>query len=88
MKELVDPRLGEAYDSAEMKRLMITASLCVHHLATDRPYMKEVKKSIPFFLQLSSYCICVLFGLDTREADFAPLGTIGFEAAGGGSGKY
>ncbi|KAF7829274.1 receptor-like cytosolic serine/threonine-protein kinase RBK1 [Senna tora] len=42
VNELVDPRLGESYDSTEMTRVMFTASLCVHHLSSDRPYMGQV----------------------------------------------
>ncbi|XP_054825445.1 receptor-like cytosolic serine/threonine-protein kinase RBK1 isoform X1 [Prosopis cineraria] len=42
VKELVDPRLGEAYDSIELKRTMVTASMCLHHSSPHRPYMKQV----------------------------------------------
>lgn len=41
-KELVDPRLGDAYDLTEMKRAMLTASVCIHHLSTMRPQMTRV----------------------------------------------
>ncbi|KAH9664327.1 protein kinase domain-containing protein [Citrus sinensis] len=41
-KELVDPRLADAYDLAEMKRAMLTASVCIHHLSTMRPQMTRV----------------------------------------------
>ncbi|XP_028785171.1 receptor-like cytosolic serine/threonine-protein kinase RBK1 isoform X2 [Neltuma alba] len=42
VKELVDPRLEEAYDSIELKRTMLTASMCLHHSSSHRPYMKQV----------------------------------------------
>lgn len=42
IKELVDPRLEDNYDPAEMKRAMLTASVCIHHLSTMRPHMKRV----------------------------------------------
>ncbi|XVF61500.1 hypothetical protein PTKIN_Ptkin08bG0134800 [Pterospermum kingtungense] len=42
VKELVDPRLEDNYDPAEMKRAMLTASMCISHLATMRPGMKRV----------------------------------------------
>ncbi|KAI9125253.1 hypothetical protein K1719_003869 [Acacia pycnantha] len=42
VKELVDPRLGEAYDCTELKRTMLTASMCLHHSSPHRPYMKQV----------------------------------------------
>lgn len=41
-KELGDPRLGDKYDAAEMKRAMFTASTCIHHLPSLRPNMKRV----------------------------------------------
>ncbi|XP_047256572.1 receptor-like cytosolic serine/threonine-protein kinase RBK1 [Capsicum annuum] len=41
VKELVDPRLGDAYDVVEMKRAMFTASTCIHHLPNMRPNMKR-----------------------------------------------
>ncbi|CAJ1940267.1 unnamed protein product [Sphenostylis stenocarpa] len=41
MKELVDPRLEDNYDLAEMKCCMTTASLCVHHVSSKRPYMDQ-----------------------------------------------
>lgn len=42
MKEIVDPRLGNEYDPTEMKRVMLTASMCIHHIATMRPDMTRV----------------------------------------------
>lgn len=42
VKEIVDPRLGDSYDTAEMKRAMLTASECIHHSSTLRPPMNRV----------------------------------------------
>ncbi|KAG5059188.1 hypothetical protein AAZX31_01G021900 [Glycine max] len=42
VKDLADPRLGEEYDLTEMKRTMLTASMCVHHASSKRPYMNQV----------------------------------------------
>ncbi|KAJ1375829.1 hypothetical protein SESBI_50592 [Sesbania bispinosa] len=42
VKEIADPRLGENYDPTEMKRVMMTASMCVHHSSSNRPYMNQV----------------------------------------------
>ncbi|XWS33405.1 hypothetical protein CRYUN_Cryun22dG0079600 [Craigia yunnanensis] len=42
VKELVDPRLEDNYDQTEMKRAMLTASMCISHLATMRPSMTRV----------------------------------------------
>ncbi|XP_012081682.1 receptor-like cytosolic serine/threonine-protein kinase RBK1 isoform X2 [Jatropha curcas] len=42
VKEIVDPRLGDDYDPTEMQRAMLTASMCIQHLPTDRPHMKRV----------------------------------------------
>ncbi|KAK2988362.1 hypothetical protein RJ640_003917 [Escallonia rubra] len=42
VKELADPRLGDNYDIIEMKRAMLTASTCLHHLPNIRPNMKRV----------------------------------------------
>ncbi|GMI67701.1 ROP binding protein kinases 1 [Hibiscus trionum] len=42
VKELVDPRLEDNYDQTEVKRAMLTASLCINHLAELRPSMKRV----------------------------------------------
>ncbi|KAL4377423.1 hypothetical protein GQ457_02G015830 [Hibiscus cannabinus] len=39
---LVDPRLQHSYDPTEMKHAMLTASLCISHLASSRPSMKKV----------------------------------------------
>ncbi|KAL1365484.1 receptor-like cytosolic serine/threonine-protein kinase RBK1 [Arachis duranensis] len=44
IKEIVDPRLGDQYDLIEMKNAMTTASLCVHHKPSMRPYMNKVVK--------------------------------------------
>ncbi|XP_030528339.1 receptor-like cytosolic serine/threonine-protein kinase RBK1 isoform X2 [Rhodamnia argentea] len=44
VEDLVDPRLGEAYDDIEMKRAMSIASMCIHHLSTMRPNMNQVVK--------------------------------------------
>ncbi|KAF8404721.1 hypothetical protein HHK36_009610 [Tetracentron sinense] len=40
--ELTDNRLGDVYDFDEMKRAMLTASMCIHHSSTMRPYMSRV----------------------------------------------
>lgn len=42
LKDLVDPRLGDDFDLTEMRRSMLTASLCINHLATMRPSMNRV----------------------------------------------
>ncbi|CAB4283897.1 unnamed protein product [Prunus armeniaca] len=42
VKELADPRLGDAFDPVEMKRAMVTASMCISHQSTKRPYMNRV----------------------------------------------
>eukprot|EP00262_Sarcandra_glabra_P019814 TRINITY_DN7654_c0_g1_i2.p1 TRINITY_DN7654_c0_g1~~TRINITY_DN7654_c0_g1_i2.p1 ORF type:complete len:411 (-),score=39.55 TRINITY_DN7654_c0_g1_i2:48-1280(-) len=42
MKELHDPRLGDTYDPSEMKRAMVAASMCIHHISTMRPHMNRV----------------------------------------------
>ncbi|BAT99445.1 hypothetical protein LR48_Vigan284s000600 [Vigna angularis] len=42
VKEIADPRLGEAYDRTEMIRVMVTASMCVHHASSKRPFMNKV----------------------------------------------
>ncbi|PPS01387.1 hypothetical protein GOBAR_AA19274 [Gossypium barbadense] len=42
VKELVDPGLGDNYDPSEMKRTMITASMCINHSASKRPTMIRV----------------------------------------------
>ncbi|XP_057541523.1 receptor-like cytosolic serine/threonine-protein kinase RBK1 [Amaranthus tricolor] len=42
MKEIVDPKLEDNYDPEEMKRVMIIASLCIHHTPTKRPYMNKI----------------------------------------------
>ncbi|KAK8481594.1 hypothetical protein V6N13_123962 [Hibiscus sabdariffa] len=42
VKELVDPGLGDDYDPTEMKRAMLTASMCINHTASMRPSMIRV----------------------------------------------
>ncbi|KAL1196417.1 Receptor-like cytosolic serine/threonine-protein kinase RBK1 [Cardamine amara subsp. amara] len=41
-EELVDPQLGNDFDETEMKRVMQTASMCIHHVATMRPDMNRL----------------------------------------------
>ncbi|GAA0167774.1 hypothetical protein LIER_22633 [Lithospermum erythrorhizon] len=41
-KEIADPSLGDEYDKVEMKRIMATASACLHHLPNMRPTMIKV----------------------------------------------
>lgn len=52
VKEIVDPRLEENYDPTEMKLAMATASMCVHHASSKRPYMNQVRKSASFLFQI------------------------------------
>ncbi|GMI99435.1 ROP binding protein kinases 1 [Hibiscus trionum] len=42
VRELVDPGLGDGYDPSEMKRAMLTASMCINHTAGMRPSMIRV----------------------------------------------
>ncbi|XP_058772107.1 receptor-like cytosolic serine/threonine-protein kinase RBK1 [Vicia villosa] len=42
VQEIADPRLEEQYDPIEMKIAMATASMCVHHMSSKRPYMNQV----------------------------------------------
>ncbi|KAI8540887.1 hypothetical protein RHMOL_Rhmol08G0020100 [Rhododendron molle] len=42
VKDIADPRLGDAYDMGEMKRAMWTALSCLHHLPNMRPNMIRV----------------------------------------------
>ncbi|KAE9596966.1 hypothetical protein Lal_00007482 [Lupinus albus] len=44
IKEIADPRLGEEYDPTEMNLVMVTASMCIHHVSSMRPYMNHVVK--------------------------------------------
>jgi len=56
IEEIVDPRLEDKYDLAEMKCVMATASLCIHHMSSKRPYMNQVNKWASFLIQLSLCC--------------------------------
>ncbi|KAL9668256.1 hypothetical protein QQ045_002635 [Rhodiola kirilowii] len=44
INELVDPSLSSAYDPEQMKRMILTASLCIHESPAERPEMKDVTK--------------------------------------------
>lgn len=41
-KMLVDPCLGDAYDKDQMKRVVLTASMCIHQSSINRPEMNQV----------------------------------------------
>lgn len=42
MEDIVDPRLGNKFNPTEMQRVMLTASMCIHHIAAMRPDMTRV----------------------------------------------
>ncbi|XP_074308534.1 receptor-like cytosolic serine/threonine-protein kinase RBK1 [Silene latifolia] len=42
MEVLVDPKLEDNYDTLQMKRIMMIASMCINHTASNRPYMNKV----------------------------------------------
>ncbi|KAG8363791.1 hypothetical protein BUALT_Bualt19G0059100 [Buddleja alternifolia] len=42
IKELVDPSLGHNYNSKEMDRVILTATMCIHHNPALRPQMSQV----------------------------------------------
>ncbi|CAH8280909.1 unnamed protein product [Arabidopsis lyrata] len=42
VEEIVDPQLGNDFDEIEMKRVMQTASMCIHHVSTMRPDMNRL----------------------------------------------
>lgn len=68
MQELVDPCLGDAYSSGEMKRATSTASMCIHHASTARPHMKRVSRLIDHGIPLS-HIILVIDLLFYRHED-------------------
>lgn len=43
---LVDPSLGEAYDSGQMNQMVMVASICIHQSSTERPKMSQAY--VPF----------------------------------------
>ncbi|KAB2002284.1 hypothetical protein ES319_D11G056300v1 [Gossypium barbadense] len=46
VKELVDPRLKDDYNPSELQRTLLTASMCLSHLPTNRPTMTKVVKML------------------------------------------
>ncbi|XP_048332705.1 receptor-like cytosolic serine/threonine-protein kinase RBK2 isoform X4 [Ziziphus jujuba] len=42
LKELIDPCLGDSYDVDQMKRVVMTASMCINQSSIHRPQMSEV----------------------------------------------
>ncbi|KAL0728327.1 hypothetical protein Bca4012_024420 [Brassica carinata] len=42
VEDIVDPRLGNEFDPTEMKRVMLAASMCIHHIDTMRPDMTRL----------------------------------------------
>ncbi|CAH2043329.1 unnamed protein product [Thlaspi arvense] len=42
VQEIVDPKLEGDFDETEMKRVMQTASMCIHHVANMRPDMNRL----------------------------------------------
>ncbi|XWS39089.1 hypothetical protein CRYUN_Cryun18bG0020100 [Craigia yunnanensis] len=42
IEEIVDPTLGDAYDSDQLNRVTETASICIHQSAVNRPQMSQV----------------------------------------------
>ncbi|KAL1209022.1 Receptor-like cytosolic serine/threonine-protein kinase RBK1 [Cardamine amara subsp. amara] len=42
MEDILDPRLGNEFEPTEMKRVMLTASMCIHHIAAMRPDMTRL----------------------------------------------
>ncbi|XP_023635961.1 receptor-like cytosolic serine/threonine-protein kinase RBK1 isoform X2 [Capsella rubella] len=53
MEDIVDPRLGNEFDPTEMQRVMLAASMCIHHIAAMRPDMIRLLRGEdgPFELQ-------------------------------------
>ncbi|KAK8693873.1 hypothetical protein V6N13_071440 [Hibiscus sabdariffa] len=42
IQELIDPAIGEEYDSRQMNIVLLAASLCIHHSPIRRPRMNQV----------------------------------------------
>ncbi|XP_039061828.1 receptor-like cytosolic serine/threonine-protein kinase RBK2 [Hibiscus syriacus] len=42
IRELIDPAIGEEYDSREMNLVLLAASLCIHRSSVRRPRMNQV----------------------------------------------
>lgn len=62
MLDIVDPRLGNEFDPTEMKRVMLTASLCIHHIAKMRPDMTRVWYLILYQTSCQNPIFCSTIG--------------------------
>ncbi|GLT48925.1 hypothetical protein SLA2020_225130 [Shorea laevis] len=74
VKELVDPRLGNAYVPGEIKRAMLTALMCINHDANMRPNMQRVLQMLkgedgPLEAQRKSFVArpVIVDGLDLQD---------------------
>lgn len=56
IRELVDPSLGDNYDTEEMERMVLTASLCIEQSPILRPRMSQA--SIKYRKLCSIYIPC------------------------------
>ena len=59
MEEIVDPKLGNEFDETEMKRVMQTASMCIHHVAAMRPDMNRVCSKTKTKKNSLSLVVCI-----------------------------
>ncbi|XP_009772472.1 receptor-like cytosolic serine/threonine-protein kinase RBK2 isoform X1 [Nicotiana tabacum] len=44
--EIVDPSLGDAYDSEQLNQILMVASLCIQQDSADRPSMSQVEQML------------------------------------------
>ena len=68
IEKLVDPRLEDAFDDMQIRRLAFAASLCIRSSTTWRPTMTQV---LPFYFNTNYYMIqshwetCLISGLNS-----------------------
>lgn len=68
VKEIADPRLEDQYDPVEMEIAMATASMCIHHMSSKRPYMSQVTK-ITDLININPFFYCCLWYNFVRKSN-------------------
>ncbi|XVF72502.1 hypothetical protein PTKIN_Ptkin12aG0126100 [Pterospermum kingtungense] len=62
IRELIDPSLGEDYNTRQMNLVLLAASLCIHHSSIRRPQMSQVYM-LKFKISLMSAYMCLILQL-------------------------
>lgn len=61
IRELIDPSLGDAFDTRQMNLVLLVASLCIHQSSIRRPSMRQACSFLVYLVYVSCFSVYIYY---------------------------